>query len=515
VPIAPFSTSRDAAVRALVDVRHLLWFRATTVRRRRTAGWAAGSFVLVTAAIGTVPAYVEGAGVIDATGRAAQFLIILPTVLAGMLVLAVVSSVASGGGRELLSNEHGVAYPVSPTTDHLGALLLAPLNIAWLLQAWTLLGVTAYAIGPENLWGAQVIALLWVLTASALAQVVAWTVEAIRRGPRGLLIVRSTGLVVGAIAVWLQLAGLLSAALDQVPTVYVMRGMIAAREGQVLRYVVTVAVLLVVIVAAIALGALPAHLAARHSPRDATRVESGARAARRAPRSDLAALVRLDRGSVWRAVPMRRGMMVLAVGPGLVALAGDLEWNTMTILPGLVASGAALLFGVNAWCLDGRGMLWRESLPARPTTVFAARMMVLGEWLLVSSGITLVLASLRAGLPAAHELTALLCTWLVVTVQVVGASMRWSAKSPFSVDMRSARATPAPPVMMVGYSARLAVSTTLTGLVFGSLARLPYWNLSIAFAIPFLVWSLARLGFVYRTWRDPVDRARIVMTVSA
>ena len=44
--------------------------------------------------------------------------------------------VASGGGRELLAREHGVAYPVSPTTDHLGALLLAPLNIAWLLQAW-------------------------------------------------------------------------------------------------------------------------------------------------------------------------------------------------------------------------------------------------------------------------------------------------------------------------------------------------------------------------------------------
>ena len=38
----------------------------------------------------------------------------------------------------------------------------------------------------------------------------------------------------------------------------------------------------------------------------------------------------------------------------------------MTILPGLVASGGALLFGVNAWCLDGRGLLWRENLPARP-----------------------------------------------------------------------------------------------------------------------------------------------------
>jgi hypothetical protein len=93
--------------------------------------------------------------------------------------------------------------------------------------------------------------------------------------------------------------------------------------------------------------------------------------------------------------------------------------------------------------------------------------------------------------------------------------MRWSARRPFSVDMRSARATPAPPVVMVGYSARLALSTTLTGLVFSGLARLPYWNLSIAVAIPFLAWSLARLFFTQQSWLNPFERARIVTTVAA
>ena len=44
--------------------------------------------------------------------------------------------------------------------------------------------------------------------------------------------------------------------------------------------------------------------------------------------------------------------------------------------------------------------------------------------------------------------------------------MRWSVRHPYAVDLRSARATPAPPVVMVGYSARLALTTTLTGLVF-------------------------------------------------
>ena len=71
----------------------------------------------------------------------------------------------------------------------------------------------------------------------------------------------------------------------------------------------------------------------------------------------------------------------------------------MTILPGLVASGGALLFGVNAWCLDARGGLWRESLPVSAGAVFVARTLVLAEFLLAASFVTLVLAGLRAGIP--------------------------------------------------------------------------------------------------------------------
>ena len=78
---------------------------------------------------------------------------------------------ASGGGRELLARDPAQIHPVSPTTDHLGALLLAPLNIAWLLQAWMLLGVTAYALGTGSLAPAQIVVLLWLAAATALAQV--------------------------------------------------------------------------------------------------------------------------------------------------------------------------------------------------------------------------------------------------------------------------------------------------------------------------------------------------------
>src|SRR6185436_13769136 len=103
---------------------------------------------------------------------------------------------------------------------------------------------------------------------------------------------------------------------------------------------------------------------------------------RRAPTSDLWAMLRTDRVAIWRSVPLRRGLAVLAVMPGLVAIAGNLHWNMLTILPGLVASGGALLFGVNAWCLDGRGALWRDSLPIDPRMVFASRVLVLVEVLI-------------------------------------------------------------------------------------------------------------------------------------
>ena len=46
--------------------------------------------------------------------------------------------------------------------------------------------------------------------------------------------------------------------------------------------------------------------------------------------------------------------------------------------------------------------------------------------------------------------------------------------------------------MMVAYSARLAVSTTLTGLIFSWLARDGDPVVTVALALPFLVWSGVR-----------------------
>ena len=505
--VSPRAASEPAWWRPVRDVGHLLRFRTASVRHKSRFWWAVLVLVGITVAAAVVPAYVTATD-----ERRLNVATLLPSGMAGILALSVFSAVASGGGRELIAREKAVAFPISATTDHLGALLMAPLNIAWLIQAWVLLGATAFGLGADRLLGGQSLMLLWLALATATGQLVAWTVEAIRRGRHGLVAIRVVVVVLSGAALWVQLTGRLTDVLDAIPT---RRLVFAAVEGSPGRWGQAMLVELALVLLAVLLGVLPAQLAARRLPHDELRAEADTRMPRSMPFSDLTALVRMDRASVWRAVPMRRGMAVLAVGPGLVALLGDLPWESVTILPGLVVSGGALLFGVNAWCLDGRGQLWRENLPVDPGLVFSARALVLAEFLGVASLVTIVLASLRAGIPTASELTAIACTLVVVTAQVVGAGMRWSDQRPFSVDLRSARATPAPPIVMVGYSARLALCTTITGLLFSGLSRLPDPSVSLLVALPCLAWSTARLMRTRRRWMDPVARARVVTTVSA
>jgi hypothetical protein len=316
------------------------------------------------------------------------------------------------------------------------------------------------------------------------------------------------GLAAGVV----QLTGHTTDLLDRIPTVWFFQG---AVSGWDLRWWTTVGVLLLGSLLAVAVGAVPTHVAARRMPRDEARMETDQHEPRPLPRSVIGLLIRTDRASVWRSVPMRRGVMVLAIGPGLVAIFGDLPWPSMTILPGLVASGGALLFGVNAWCLDGRGALWRENLPVPASALFDARAWVLTEFLATASLITVGIGALRAGVPNAQELSALVCTLAVVLLQVVGASMRWSLAHPYPVDLRSARATPAPPAAMVGYSARLATSTTFTSLIFSGCAHVPDWRLSVLLAIPCLMWSGVRLARTARRWQDPVVRALVITTTAA
>ncbi len=496
---------------SVTDVGHLLRFRGATVRRPRAAALAAGVIGTCTLAAMLGPLLLEGAGA-DGAGPGALWRDYLPAMLAGFVTLSIASSVASGGGRELLPRDQAAIHPISTLTEHLGALLLSPLNFAFLLQAWILLASTAFVTGTDGWVGGQLLVLLWIACATAVAQAVGWTVEIVRRGEHGVAIVRGFGATVALVAVGLQLSGRLLPALNAGLTRQLAAVVDGSRGSGAM--VLLALGLLVVTGAAVGLGARPAAIALSRSPRDELKVESGSYPARPMPTSDLAMLVRIDRASVWRSVPTRRGLIVLSLGPGLVALAGGMAWTSVMILPGLVISGGALLFGVNSWCLDGRGVLWRESLPVAPRAVFRARARVLAESLSCAAALTIVLASMRAGLPTLSQAVAVLCVWLVITLQVVAVAMSWSGRRPFSVDLRSARATPAPPLVMVGYSARLALSTTFTALLF-SATSVAWWWLSPLLAVPFVAWSLVRLRRAERRWVAPTERAAVVMTVAA
>jgi hypothetical protein len=509
-PTYPRPRRVAAGWRAVQDVAILFSFRKQAVRRRHLARGLSVAFVLVTLAVAVVPAFVPGAG--DGKGKAFDILLLMPTAMAGLLVLNMASAVASGGGRELISRDQAAPHPISPTTDHLGALVLAPLNISWLVQAWLLLGSMAFSFGPHRLFQAQVVMLLWLAFATAAAQVAAWTVEAVRRGPFGIAITRALLVVLGVTAGVVQLTHHMTKVLDRIPTLWLFY---RAIHGWSWLWLEGLAVLALGFPLLVVLGAIPAHLASRRMARDEARMETDQHEPRAMPRTVLGALVRQDRASIWRSVPMRRGVLVLAVGPGVVAVFGNLSWPSMTILPGLVASGGALLFGVNAWCLDGRGALWRENLPAGPRTMFDARAYVLAEFLASASLLTVAIAALRAGIPRGEELAALAFALVVVVLQVVGGALRWSIDHPYPVDLRSARATPAPPAAMVGYSARLALSTTFTGLMFSGAAHVPDWRLSMLLAIPCVIWSSIRLVRTRRRWQNPVTRALVISTTAA
>jgi hypothetical protein len=67
---------------------------------------------------------------------------------------------------------------------------------------------------------------------------------------------------------------------------------------------------------------------------------------------------------------------------------------------------------------------------------------------------------------------------------------------------------------MVGYSWRLALSTTFTGLMFGA-ASVAVWPVSFVLAVPFLAWSGVKLWRTSNRWADPVERSRVIATVAS
>lgn len=517
MPTAISSTERVTGLRRdLTDLRSLIAFRLASVRgrSRRRLGYAFVLLLAITAVAVVVPAHSAGAGT-DAARD--PWLQLLPYGVTGFFLMAAAASIGSGGGRELVAHDRAVAFPISPATDHFGALLMAPLNIAWLVQAWSLLGLTSYVGGPGSLVSGPPVLLAWICLATALGQLVGWGMEVVRRGPNGVLHARLVLGTIGLASLGLAGGGLMDDVFAAVPTGWI--GDAALGEG--LAWWLATPALLALAVVAVLVGIPVARTALRRPARDEQKLESSHYRARHVVTGpddrlgDLLLLLRIDRGAIVRSVPLRRGLVFLALTPGLGALAVPMDWSVVVLLVGLISSAVALLFGVNGWSLDGRGALWRETLPVPPGLVFVSRSLLLAEVTVSAVLVAVVLAAVRAERPTAAVVAALLCALVVITLQVVATCARWSIRNPHVMDLRSARAVPAPPAVMLGYSARLALGTTLTAMIFSGLSAVTNPWLAPIVSVPFLVWSSVRLWKASRAWRRPLDRSVVITTVAA
>jgi hypothetical protein len=447
-----------------------------------------------------------------------NFALLAPTVYASFFALTVISPASSAGGSELFPSDQLVAYPVRDRTVFASTVLLAPANLAWITTFLLLLGVTSYvsAAGPMVAF-ALLTAIVYALAATLIGQAIAWWLEGLRQRRSGRWVVRVLGLALGLVVVSLQLTGHLTDLLDRLPTQQVAISAIKGSQGvwwpQWLAMLVGLAVA----------GVLAFYVGARGCRWTQGQVSDGGlqpecRPVRRrtTATSDLLALMQVDRANVWRSTSLRRGALVMALLPGAIAAIADPHWDSLILLTGLVAAGSGLLFGVNAFGMDGPGALTLEGLPMRPELRFWAKAATILEFSGLTVGGALVVGALRAdGRPTATQLVALVAAAVVTSLAVASFCMRVSVKAPHRSDLRGRRDTPAPPGAMIGYSARLAWRTTWISMILSitSLAHAAWLPLLVA--IPMAALAGLSLTGSARRWLDTETRSRVVATVAS
>jgi hypothetical protein len=441
-----------------------------------------------------------------------RLVVLLPTAWLVFLV-SVSLTAATNGGRGLAPREQLVAFPVRPAAEYLGGLLLAPVNLSWLVQALTLLAATGWVLGPTpKLVPGLTLTLWWLVTATVCAQALGWLVELSRTSVAATWLMRVVLAELAITAVVVTARSQLLPLLDAAPTSAAVVAALAGNWSP--QWWQSAAAMTGLILGTWWFGVMVVAMIHRRPDRALQQLETR-RYDRRPDPSDLGqALRRADRASVWRSTPLRRGLLVLGVVPGVSAAVAGVGWTYLVMLPALVAAGAGLLFGVNAFALDGSGALWRASLPVPPRTELAARMTVVAEVCLAAVTVSLLAAVWRAGLPSLVELTTVVMATLATTMQVVARCATWSVHRPFAAALRTGRDQPAPPAAMMGYSVQLAWRTTVTSLVMMAAAQAQSLAVVVLVGGGIATWSLSRLMATARSWDDPVVRARALATVA-
>ena len=313
---------------------------------------------------------------------------------------------------------------------------------------------------------------------------------------------------------------LLVAVLDRTPTALVSDRALAAVGGDLVGAALAVLVLLVGGVLLVLLGGAVHAVLARRPSRDQARQETQRHRphdlpAPDAPAAQVRAWRRADWAGVWRSPPLRRGLVVLVIAPVAGGLLARVGWTDVVLITAVVASGAGLLFGVNAFCLDGEGAPWRESLPVPARTWLLSRGWVLTEVVLLTAvAATVAAASQAHGSATASSVTAVLVALVAMSGQVVARCLRWSTTHPHRAELRTTRDSPAPPGRMASYSAQLVLATAGLGVLLSITARLPSPLWAVLVATPSLLLTARSLWRTAARWERPEVRAAVVQAVS-
>ena len=452
------------------------------------------------------------------TDRTGEIAALLPSAMLAFVLLCIVAPLTAGGGYELFPESELVAFPVRVSTLVRTSLVLSPLNIAWYLQVLVLSAATAYAIrGPGGPAVPLLVLLAFLAACTTLGHAIGWALVGIRRTSRGRVATWTALAALLALATWIVVTDRGTAMLDVAPTRKVLRAQLMGARGDVGGWGPTAAILVIACVLGYLATVRVAAWALRR-PGDLGVDGPLARPVRRReqPRTDRAALLHIDRASVWRSPPIRRGLLVLAILPVAAAMIASLPWSSIALLPPLVSSGAALLFGVNALSLDGSGATWVSTLPHDPALVLRSKARVVAE--IIGGAVVLVLigAVLRSSeRPTAVDVVCVLGSALSCTALVVAACVRLSVTRPHRADLRAARDTPAPPGTMALYSAGLAATTTTLGLVFSASTFGASWPAPVLITVGVLAGAAWSWSGTRRRWADPTLRAHVVATVSA
>jgi hypothetical protein len=439
-----------------------------------------------------------------------------PAAFLGFGALAIIAPLTSSTATELFPAESLVAYPVRPGTHFLSSLVLAPLNLVWVVQLLVVVAETAFlSVGRPFVGQALASALCFVVAVTAVGQAVAWAAAGLRSSRRGRWVLRTVIAVSAAAAAVIVRTGHGDNVIDHSLAPQVVRVVQQGAAGHLAGWLGGTLALLAVAVTALGVGSRGCRWALSRPPERASGRPPRARS-RRSGLSDYRTLLATDRASVWRAPALRRGALVLAVLPGLAAAGVGLPWRSLVFLPGLVAAGGGLLFGFNAFCLDASGAVWLASLPHSPALIARSKARVTAEAVLLGAALAAVLGSVRAeGSPTTTELVAIASSATTCALLVVAACVSSAMRRPYRADLNGPRDAVAPPGAMVMASLRLALPAGLVGGLLEATAEAPAWWAPLGVALPVALVSVLWLARSLRRYDDPLQRSRIVQVVSA